>query len=368
MSATQSTTKDDTTRVTFASKEIADAHRKDHPDHLAPDDDARTRTVTFSSDAPDVVIERAESEAFVEHGEQTALPGEQVPLSDTERQSLERQHPTWNWQDHGFEAMRAKGALLAEGATEWQDFYEPGEGAAGALANLRASKERSAQTGAALGVGGEHRERESDDPTVQREQAQTVARGLAEECDHARDHCKMNDPEACEFLTEHCGVTEPEIDAIRDGEGQPSGRTLGALSEAWGGYQGAVRKAEDATDPEKRERHLRHARQAADAINSIRREHDQEPLTFNRLGQLKEQNVEPDSTATASMDDDTGLDLDVNVDTSPGGGEASAALGVAVVGGVILLGLGAAGVKRSKSTVSMALADPLDPTGNRPFS
>lgn len=287
-----------TTEIDFSSKTDADDFREEHAEHIHETDDRRTRAVVFVDDAPEWVMDRAGSAAFVGAAEDTSLPGEQVPLTDDERDSLESQHDTWNWREHGFEAMRAKGALQAQGATEWMDFYEPGEGAAGALQNLQTSKERSAETGASIGVGGGHRERDADDPAAMQEQAGAVASAAGEECSHAEDHCRHGDPDACEFLGEACGFDEPEIEAImgasdetapEDVETPFSGAQLGALRRSWQGYQGALRALESAL--ERVSVAEQHATEAIEAINSIRATAGQEPLEPRRLAEIREMDM-----------------------------------------------------------------------------
>lgn len=254
------------------------------------------RTVRFEeSDLSGHELERLRAEAERGQAERETLPGGQVELSEAERRSLDRQHDTWSWQQHGFEAMRAKGALQAEGATEWMDFYEPGEGAAGALANLRRSKERAAQTGAPIGVGGERRERDPDDPLVRKEQAKIRERAVSEECDHARGFCKRGDREACEFLGEACGFSEEEIDElmgldeaepepIEDKETPFTGPQLDALRRSWGGYYGAIREMERALNLINQAE--THARESFEAINAIRADAGQDSIQPHRLNEI----------------------------------------------------------------------------------
>jgi hypothetical protein len=52
-----------TERVEFGSKELADQYREKHEEHLCSEDDARLRTVAFSDDVPEGIIERARLEA-----------------------------------------------------------------------------------------------------------------------------------------------------------------------------------------------------------------------------------------------------------------------------------------------------------------
>lgn len=111
-------------------------------------------------------------------GTAATFPGGKVELYEDKRRSLERQHETWSLQRHGFEAIHARGALQVRGVTEWMEFYEPGEGAAGALSNLRSLKEQAVQNSAPIGVGGEQRDRDTDDPVVMQERAKAGERAL----------------------------------------------------------------------------------------------------------------------------------------------------------------------------------------------
>lgn len=282
-----------TVQVEFGSKNVADSYRTDHTEHLSDHDDGRLKTVTFTDDTPDWLIDRAAADAQASRAEQTTAAGGRANLTDAEQASLKRQHRTWNWQAHGFEAMRVKGALQAEGATDWMDFYEPNEGVQGALANLRASKGRAARTGATTGLGGEPRDRDPDDPTVQAERARSAVKAAVEECDHAERVCRNGDPEACEFLGEACGFEEAEIDRIMGGEGDPvamaetpfSAPQLGALRRAWGGYYGAVEEIASALDTIQAAEE--HATEAFEAINAIRADAGQDPIQPHRLEELR---------------------------------------------------------------------------------
>lgn len=296
--------------VEFNRKAEADRFREEHPDAIAEADDRRLKAVELVDDVDQDVLERAEEGAVVGGGREVRAT--QAALSDDERDRLEAR-PGWNWQDHGAEAMWAKGTLQREGATEWMDFYESGEGWEGALENMRASAERSAATGAPTG------QRVDRDPdAASAERMGDVATGRDRSCDHAEDVCRRGDPDACEFLIETCGFSEGEVDAIlgvaepdeleavdvgepaEAGDSPFTGIQQDALDRSWGGYQGAIAELED--DPDDREAR-RHATKAFRAINAIRADVGQEPLEPERLEELGgplERGAEVDAEAAES--------------------------------------------------------------------
>lgn len=167
--------------------------------YLDVDDDRREKTVKLKPDAPDSIVQRLEQRAFVTGSTSRASAG-QAKLSDSERQSLQRTQDSFNWQDHGLEAMRTKAALERKGATEWIDFYEPGEGVEGAMKNLKASKERSAETGANIGVGGDFTDEEEMGAGRMRQQTERMQ---AQQVKGAKDPAILQqDTDAQGFLRE----------------------------------------------------------------------------------------------------------------------------------------------------------------------
>lgn len=76
------------TEIQFGTKPTADSYREEYEEHLCSEDDARLKTVRFSSDAPEWLIEQAELEAMESRGEQEHST-EQVPLSDHEREKID---------------------------------------------------------------------------------------------------------------------------------------------------------------------------------------------------------------------------------------------------------------------------------------
>jgi hypothetical protein len=124
--------------------------------------------------------------------------------------------------------MRVKAALGRKGATEWQDYYEPGEGVSGALANLEASKGQSAATGASIGVGGQR----TDDEEISgmaRRQGQ-AERAQAGQVRGAKDPALIEaDPAAIGFLREEQQFDPDVFDLSFNGK--PSGRDYERLQE-----------------------------------------------------------------------------------------------------------------------------------------
>lgn len=184
----------------FGSRKAANDVREKVSEYRAASDDKRSKTVKLKPSTPDRIVERVEQEAYTSQGSGRESAG-QAELSDAEQKSLKRQHDTFSWQEHGFEAMRVKAAMQRKGATEWQDFYEPGEGVGGALQNLRASKSRSAATGASIGVGGQRTdEEELTGGGRQRTQAERAQAGQVRNA--KRPAVVGRDPDAISFIRE----------------------------------------------------------------------------------------------------------------------------------------------------------------------
>jgi hypothetical protein len=214
--------------ITFGSREKANEFREKVEEYRKSTDDRRTKTVELKDSTPDRILQRAESEAFTSETDESAGRGMEE-LSKSERESLKSQHRTFSWQDYGFEAMRAKAALTAKGATEWQDFYEPGEGVGGALNNLRQSKQRSQQSSAEIGVGGDYTD-EGEQASRQRQRRQTE-RVQAQQLENAKLPAFMGDEEAASFLEEEQRFSD-DIFAISFSGEQPSGEDFQRLREA----------------------------------------------------------------------------------------------------------------------------------------
>lgn len=293
-------------RISFNRMDEAREFRAEHREHLCSDDDARSKEVVLSSSAPEEILAEAEERAV--GGARSDVKPRMAELSDREREKLEAR-PGWTWQQNGMEARWAKGTLQGEGATEWLDFYEAGEGWEGGLKNMAASAERSAQTGAATG------QRIDRDPaTASAERLQRAAEGTAQACDHAEDVCRMGDPDACEFLRETCGFSEAEVAELAAAEerletvpeppervtaGEPTGAQLNVLRRSWGGYKGALAAIREG---EEVERHHNLAHRAFDAINSVRAELGQEPLEPRELPEALQEAEERRGGSTPSPD------------------------------------------------------------------
>jgi hypothetical protein len=308
--------------VEFGSRDSANEYRDSHPDALHPaDDDRRYKTVSFHPDASVEVVETAETEAQKSKADDTKSYG-QTSLTDDERDTLE-QRDNWSWSTNGFEAMSAKAALEAEGATDWMNYYEPGEGVGGALKLLEAGKEAEAAGRGPTGIKGDYVDSEKSDAEIGR--AVEKAEGKAEE--HAREACADGEPLACDELLSEYGWSEAEVDRIKaaaqtvdeqaaeiydpsvdeaddsgmayeawaaeqapDPPAEPSdeelaeiaplpeaemtGQAYRALKKAWTGYKLARRDA-----------HKAHAEadEYARVINGIRAVNDQEPLDMDAL-------------------------------------------------------------------------------------
>lgn len=123
--------------VEFGSKALADQYREDYPEHICPDDDARLRTVAFTSDAPDWLIEQAQLPAGEGRAEREKTSyTAQLPAGERERISnaggFDGLATTFNWRS-------AKGVFAREGLTDkfndaiaaLADYDDPAEGGRG---------------------------------------------------------------------------------------------------------------------------------------------------------------------------------------------------------------------------------------------
>jgi hypothetical protein len=308
--------------IEFGSRDSANEYRDGHPDALHPaDDDRRYKTVTLHPDATRDVVDVAETEAQKSKADDTKSYG-QTALTDDERDQLENRD-TWSWSTNGFEAMSAKAALEAEGATDWMNYYEPGEGVGGALKLLEAGKEAEAAGRGPTGIKGDYVDSEKSDAEIGR--AVEKAEGKAEE--HAREACEDGEPLACDELLREYGWSEAEVERIKAAaetveeeaaeiydpsvdeaddsgmayeewaaeqapeppaepsddelaeiaplpEAEMTGQAYRALKKAWTGYKLARRDA-----------HQAHAEadEYARVINGIRAVNDQEPLDMDSL-------------------------------------------------------------------------------------
>jgi len=248
-----------TEAIEFGRKDIADTFREDYPDALCSQDDRRLRTVRFSSDAPDEVLQEARQAAAQSRGDRTTTK-EQADLTRQEKKRLD-------FSKDGSSVLKAqwvKGTLQANGIKGWEARYDPQltvDEHAGRIKEWKRDQRRSERLDA---------EESEDEANARR--ARQAQRAQDSQCNHAREECKHGDPEACEFLGDACGFDEEEIEAILgddEPDGDLPGRAYGALSKLWNQYKMAVSEAKE----------------AAAGINEIRAQHDQQPLTFEELGE-----------------------------------------------------------------------------------
>lgn len=242
------------TTVEFGRKDAADAVREEYPDALCSDDDRRLKTVRFSSDAPEHVVEEAQRQADQSRADRESGPG-QADLTDHERERLDFSRGRANV----LHARSVKAIATSEGVDDWTAHYDP---------TLTVDEHRGVMERAASEGGGRRLDAET---SATARAGEAAAKAEAGECDHARGHCEHGDPEACEFLRERCGFDEADVEALvgaDDGDDLP-GRIHGARSQLWQQYQIGVANAKE----------------AAAAINEINRQHGADLVTFDELGE-----------------------------------------------------------------------------------
>jgi len=213
--------------IKFGSLNSANNFRDKVSQYVDMQDDRRTTTVKLQGSTPDNLIERARDKADQSRQERTQESAGQVELGEGEKKTLKKT-TGFNWQKHGFEAMRVKSAMQAEGVTEWQDFYEPGEGVASARSKLRNKKSSAGRT--SIGVGGERTDQEeignNQRRTAQSERVDAQAKKKAKE-----PAILEQDSDAQEFLETERMVGGDVFD-ITVGQGQSaSGRDMELLEE-----------------------------------------------------------------------------------------------------------------------------------------
>ena len=181
-----------TERIEYGSKDAADAARERHSEYLCTDDDRRLKTVAYSSDTPDSVLETERIEAADGRGERTDGPG-QVPLSDSERKQIDFSQKRANTAH----ARSVKGIAQSEGVEDWVSYYD---------GTLTVDEHREVMDKASRESGAR-----SGEESAQKKAGRAARAAQSSRCDHARGHCENGDPEACEFLTQTCGYSEEEI-------------------------------------------------------------------------------------------------------------------------------------------------------------
>ncbi len=274
-----------TERIEYGTKAAADAAREKHEEYLCTDDDRRLKTVAYSSDTPDSVLETERIEAADGRGERTDGPG-QVPLSDSERERIDFSQKRANTAH----ARSVKGIAQAEGVEDWVSYYD---------GTLTVDEHREVMADAARESGSR-----SAEESVEEKAGRAARAAQSSQCDHARGHCENGDPEACEFLTETCGYSEEEIGEFIDDtpageteqtelvtvgggeypEMEVTPETAGALRRGWQGYKAGVSDLEAAMSQARDS--VINARQAWRAVNRIREANGQEPMHPDRLHTL----------------------------------------------------------------------------------
>lgn len=219
--------------VTFDRLEDARAARSKFNQYLASSDDGRSTTVRTKRSIPDRIQRRLEEEATQSRRQGKRGTG-QADLSEKEKRRLKRSQSNWNWRQHGFESMRVKAALASKGVSggDWLNYYEPGEGVEGALANLSAGQSKAAQTGA-----GTARERRMDVGPNMAERGRQSERAAAQRTKSAKEPAILErDQEAIDFLEEEQTFGDDPFDisfsgSDRWGRPEPTGADVDLLEE-----------------------------------------------------------------------------------------------------------------------------------------
>lgn len=188
--------------IAFGRRDDANDWRDANPDLLHPKDNRSRKTVELHPDVDDDLRQQAEQDALATRSEETKTY-EQKTLTDAERETLDARDG-WTWNRNGLEAMNVKGALLAEGSTEWLDHYEAGEGIDGSLANFENAKERGGATGTAR----------VDSEKSEGEMARAMQKAEAQEENRAEEACENGIMGACNDLQERFGWTDEELERL----------------------------------------------------------------------------------------------------------------------------------------------------------
>jgi hypothetical protein len=219
-------------KIKFGSRKDANEQREKFEQYLSEKDDRRKKTVKLSEDAPERVLDKAQSAGFESEQAETHNAG-MHELSDSELDKIKRVHDNFEWQENGFEAMRVKAALEAKGVTGWQNYYEPGEGVGGAVRTLEQSKRRSAAGGGSVAMDDRH---DPDEQVNQRRRQQQTSRMRGRQLESAKEAAVMEgDADAAEFINEERQFGE-DVFKIRFSESptgvpQASGTDLALLED-----------------------------------------------------------------------------------------------------------------------------------------
>lgn len=210
--------------IEFGSRKKANETRDKLGGYLHPKDTRRSKTVKIKDSAPDSIIERVESEAFGSQTSDRQSYG-QANLTEREKQTLKRT-TSFTWQQHGFEAMSAKAALQAQGATEWTDYYSPGEGVESSLAKLRSAKGGAQQSRAGIGIDSMRQDQAEQGNRGRR--SRQAEQASAKRVDSAKEPALLDqDTEAIGFLREEQRFNDDVFDIAFSGT-DPFGRPVGS--------------------------------------------------------------------------------------------------------------------------------------------
>ncbi|WP_136689984.1 hypothetical protein [Halorhabdus amylolytica] len=212
-------------KIEFGSRDAANDTRGRIEGFLAESDSRVEKTIQLKESTPDRIVERVESEGYGSQTSDRQSYGK-AKLSESERESLNRQHRNFSWQQHGFEAMAVKAAMQSQGVTEWMDYYEPGEGVESALSKVRDAKGSAQQTRASQGIGGKRTDQEETGNRGRR--ARQAERAQSGRVDSAKEPALLNqDTDALDFLREEQRF-EDDIFDIAFSQSDSFGRPVGS--------------------------------------------------------------------------------------------------------------------------------------------
>lgn len=255
----------------FGSRDEARGVRDEYADHLCPDDDARKKTVTLVSDAPDRVLDDVAQRAAISRDDHGGSG--QLSLSDAERDRFDFSRDGLN-----VPKLRAiKGVMRDEGVDDWTAFVDP---------DLTVDEHVALAERAKRDERGDRMDAED---SATEKAAQQARRAQSGQCDHAQNHCENGEPEACEYLQTECGFDENEVERLlqvdpdsAEAEGEEiTGKAADALDRSWSGYKAAVSELREVLEAASEA--WSNAQQAGKSINAIRANHGQDPLHFDRL-------------------------------------------------------------------------------------
>jgi hypothetical protein len=196
--------------VEFGTKADADRFRDEYPEFICPiDDDARRREVWFTSDTPTDVLDEAKAVGEAGRADREASEANtgQRELTDQEKRQLDFTRDGVNYglaralanvaDEYGLNAFEHIDVAEVDGTADARPIFERAR--------------RSSGTGRGGGTA------QYDDEAAEREDRQQRQRGerqAAEQCDHARDHCRSGDSEACQYLQARCGLSEDKATSL----------------------------------------------------------------------------------------------------------------------------------------------------------